>query len=297
MDLFGEEIKKIDDLKTRFMEIPFSVIDTRGGNWLLRKKRWLRLGIKSHLGRENLNKKTSANDFNRLMTDKYKGFTSFKNKKNIEGMASIFNPALCELMYHWFCPENGSILDPFAGGSVRGIVANYLGYKYTGIEIRKEQVDSNIEQSLNILPILNQPIWIVGDSNEILDDINIKFDMLFTCPPYLNLEIYSDLEGDISNKNTEAFMELYENIIKKSLDKLNEYAFACIVVGDVRINKNFYFDLPSKTKLIFYKYGYGLYNEMIYVTPIGSKCMTANNLMKSKKIGKHHEYVLIFKKQ
>jgi DNA modification methylase len=56
-------------------------------------------------------------------------------------------------MYKWFCPEGGTILDPFAGGSVRGIVANYLGFKYTGIELRQEQVDSNREQALDILPI------------------------------------------------------------------------------------------------------------------------------------------------
>lgn len=36
---------------------------------------------------------------------------------------SIFDPVLCELAYRWFTPADGSILDPFAGGSVRGIVA------------------------------------------------------------------------------------------------------------------------------------------------------------------------------
>ncbi len=36
---------------------------------------------------------------------------------------SIFDPVLCELAYRWFCPPGGLILDPFAGGSVRGIVA------------------------------------------------------------------------------------------------------------------------------------------------------------------------------
>jgi hypothetical protein len=30
---------------------------------------------------------------------------------------------LCEIAYRWFSPPGGLILDPFAGGSVRGIVA------------------------------------------------------------------------------------------------------------------------------------------------------------------------------
>ena len=39
---------------------------------------------------------------------------------------SIFDPVLCELIYRWFCIPNSKILDSFAGGSVRGIVAGYL---------------------------------------------------------------------------------------------------------------------------------------------------------------------------
>ena len=37
---------------------------------------------------------------------------------------SIFDPVLCEIAYRWFCPPGGLVLDPFAGGSVRGIIAN-----------------------------------------------------------------------------------------------------------------------------------------------------------------------------
>ena len=36
---------------------------------------------------------------------------------------SIFDPVLCELAYRWSCPQGGTIIDPFAGGSVRGVVA------------------------------------------------------------------------------------------------------------------------------------------------------------------------------
>jgi len=53
---------------------------------------------------------------------------------------SIFDPVLTELAYRWFCPQGGSILDPFAGGSVRGIVAAHLGYQYTGLDLRSEQI-------------------------------------------------------------------------------------------------------------------------------------------------------------
>ena len=63
---------------------------------------------------------------------------------------SIFDPVLCELAYRWFCPLGGMVADPFAGGSVRGIVAAALGYHYTGFELRGEQVDANAIQAARI---------------------------------------------------------------------------------------------------------------------------------------------------
>ncbi|MGB3312861.1 MAG: DNA methyltransferase, partial [Albidovulum sp.] len=60
---------------------------------------------------------------------------------------SIFDPVLCEIAYRWFCPQGGTVLDPFAGGSVRGIVASQLGRAYVGIELRAEQVAANQAQA------------------------------------------------------------------------------------------------------------------------------------------------------
>src|SRR5690625_3376786 len=55
---------------------------------------------------------------------------------------SIFDPVLCEIAYRWFSPPEGVVLDPFAGGSVRGIIASRLGREYVGIELRAEQVEA-----------------------------------------------------------------------------------------------------------------------------------------------------------
>ena len=130
----------------------------------------------------------------------------------------LFDPVIAEIIYKWFAKCN--VLDPFAGGSVRGIVANYLGYKYTGIELRQEQVDSNREQALNILPINNQPQWYIGDSEQIVNDLMPNYDLIFSCPPYMNLEVYSDLPEDLSNMNDTNFIKKYDAIILNSCKKL-----------------------------------------------------------------------------
>jgi len=277
-DLFGNEIIEDVLLRDLFIEPPFSVLDAKSGNWQNRKKKWIQIGIKSEVGRkENMLKMSKAASLGEKDT-------------------SIFDPALTELLYKWFVPENGTILDPFAGGSVRGIVANYLGFKYTGVDIRQEQIDSNREQGLNILDVNNQPNWYVGDSNEVLTDFNNKFDFVFSCPPYADLEVYSDLEGDISNKPYKQFLELYESIIAKSCKLLKVGGYAVFVVGEVRENYKGYYGFIPDTINAFKKCGMTYYNEAIYITSFGNAGMRANRYMGSKKLVKVHQNVLVFYK-
>jgi len=287
VDLFGNEIVKDELLRDKFIEPPFTVLDCKGGNWQNRKKKWIARGLKSEIGRE-------AKAFNLSNWVNEKSFNGDKLKSDV----SIFDPVLCEILYHWFCPDGGTILDPFAGGSVRGIVANYLGYKYSGIDIRQEQVDSNREQALDILPIENQPQWYVGDSNELLNDNwTTKFDMVMSCPPYADLEVYSDLEGDISNKPYKQFLELYESIIAKSCNLLKSGGYACFVVGEVRDKNGFYIGFVPDTINAFEKCGMRFYNEAILLqSGLGAAGMRANGNMKSQKLVKVHQNILVFKK-
>jgi DNA modification methylase len=282
-DLFGNPIIKDVLLRDKFIEPPFSVLDTKSGNWQKRKRQWKSLGIQSEIGR---NVKTFGK------------FTPNQGKKNRfdKISTSIFDPALCEVLYNWFCKKNGTILDCFAGGSVRGIVANKLGYKYTGIEIRQEQVDSNREQALNILEINNQPQWYVGDSNNLLDDFTNEFDFVFSCPPYANLEVYSDLEGDISNMSYTDFMQTYKSIISKSCKLLKQGCYACFVVGEVRNKKGNYIGFVPDTIKAFQECGMVFYNEAILLDQLGTASMRANGNMKSQKLVKVHQNILIFKK-
>ena len=287
-DLFGKPIINNPLLRNKFIEPPFSVLDTKSGNWQKRKNLWKKLGIKSEIGRNSKSKNRLSDDGGSLR--------SIGGNEKKGSYESIFDPALCEIIYHWFCKENGDILDPFAGGSVRGIVANYMNYNYTGIELRPEQVESNREQSLNILEVNNQPQWYVGDSNKILDNFNKEFDFIFSCPPYANLEVYSQLEGDISNMNYSDFLINYESIISKSCKLLKKDGYACFVVGEVRDKKGNYIGFVPDTIKALEKCGMKFYNEAILLNAIASASMRANNNMKTQKLVKIHQNVLIFKK-
>lgn len=289
LDLFGNPIQKKNELKEMFGENPFSILDAKSGLWQNRKRKWIQLGIQSEVGR-------NAKTYHMKDWADNKGLQGNLKGNKLPSDTSIFDPVLCELMYKWFCPSGGAILDPFAGGSVRGIVANYLGYHYTGIDIRQEQVDSNREQALCILPVDNQPQWYVGDSNIVLEGFDKKFDMVFSCPPYGDLEVYSDLDGDISNMNYQEFIKAYERIIQKSSRLLKCGCHAIFVVGEFRDKKGFYRGFVHDTYRAFEKAGLRLYNDAILSTSLASAALRASGNMKSNKLVKVHQNILDFVK-
>lgn len=282
-NLFGETVVEKDNLKLKYGANPFTILDAKDPQWQMKKKRWIKLGIKSEIGRD-------APTYH---------IKEWAVRSGLPTDKSVFDPVLCELIYRWFCPTGGSILDPLAGGSVRGIVANYLGYAYTGIDIRQEQVDSNREQAVDILPIDNQPQWYVGDSNALLESgWNKEFDLIFTCPPYVNLEVYSDLDGDISNMNYGDFIRTFESIMTKACRLLKSGGMAVLVVGEVRDkNGNYYGFVPDTIKFMQRIDGMAYYNEAILATMYGSAAIRANGNMKSRKLAKVHQNVIMFKKQ
>jgi DNA modification methylase len=283
-DLFGNEISKDVFLRDVFLEPPFTVLDTKGGAWRNRKKLWKSIGIESEVSREGIN--VIDNSFD---GEKY-GRTTMPT-------VSIFDPALCELMYRWFCDEGGKILDPFAGGSVRGIVANKLGYKYTGIDIREEQIQSNIAQGNKILGAENCPTWLLGDSDKVLENLDGTYDFIFSCPPYLDLEVYSDLDDDLSTKDDQAFELQYQSIINKLYPRLKNGGLACFVVGDVRDKKGNYRCFTEMTVRCFENAGFKTYNKAVLLQPLGTAMLRANKVFNAgKKLIKVHEDVLIFKK-
>ena len=210
---------------------------------------------------------------------------------------SIFDPVLCELAYSWFSPKGGTVLDPFAGGSVRGVVASRLGRQYIGVELREEQVAANRLQGDELCPDI-PPVWHTGDSRNI-DRIcaDVQADFVFSCPPYADLEVYSDDPNDLSTLSYEEFKPAYFEIIAKACAQLKENRFACFVVGDVRDKRGNYYNFVGDTVEAFKAAGLHFYNEAILVTSVGSLPIRVGRQFASgRKLGKTHQNVLVFVK-
>lgn len=299
------------NLSDKFLIPPFTVFNAREGWWQERKKSWIELGIQSELGRENELVFSASSQSSAVYAEKEKYEQRVGRKVSWNefleacpdtktlATTSIFDPVMCEIAYRWFSPDGGVIVDPFSGGSVRGIVASKLNRKYYGCDIRQEQVDSNISQwdmLGNPQDIL--PVWKCGDSKYIHDHLTgIQADMIFSCPPYADLEVYSDNPDDISTMPYEGFIEVYREIIKRTVSLLKDNRFACFVVGEVRDKKGIYRNFVGDTVQAFVDAGAKFYNEAILVTQAGSLPMRAGKTFSaSRKLGKTHQNVLIFVK-
>lgn len=304
----------------RFIIPPFSVLDARQAYWQERKRAWLNLGIESELGRGSEDKKESGLVFNpsaqgesiyRLRNEMRQtlgyepSWDEIITEAQRRGMhvysgTSIFDPVLCEIAYRWFCPAGGFILDPFAGGSVRGIVATALGYTYTGIELRAEQVIANQTQAARIVPDAS-PHWVTGDSSQLDELLPFKgdlYDFVFTCPPYFDLEQYSEDTRDLSRATDyAAFLETYRAIVALSCARLRDDRFACVVVGDIRDKRGHYRNFVADTIAAFRDCGLELYNEAVLITALGSLPIRVGKMFEaSRKLGKTHQNVLVFVK-
>lgn len=213
---------------------------------------------------------------------------------------SVFDPVLCEVAYRWWSPPSGRVLDPFAGGSVRGVVAALTGRRYVGIELSAPQVAANRVQAEEIVRDGPAPVWIEGDSSlipDLLADDPDPFDFIFSCPPYADLEVYSDDPRDLSTMDYAAFLASYRAIIARAVERLADDRFACFVVGDVRDRRGLYRNFVSDTIAAFQDAGAALYNEAILVTPVGSLPIRVGKQMEaSRKLGKTHQNVLVFVK-
>lgn len=272
-------------LAERYGMPPFSVLDCRSGAWQERKKAWINLGINSGEGRAHgLLGGGGLDDLAK---------NSQKNT-NLTG-TSVFDPVLTELMYYWFNKPGGSIYDCFAGGSVRGVVAAYLGYNYTGIDLSQEQIAEDVRQAEAIGV---SPRYICDDSlnadKYVADE---SADMIFSCPPYADLEVYSDNPRDISTMKYPDFLRVYREIISIACRKLKKDRFAVFVVGDVRDKRGVYRNFVKDTQDAFTDCGLAYYNEIILVTQIATGALRAARQFNSgRKVVKTHQNVLVFYK-
>jgi hypothetical protein len=285
--LFEVEQPPPVSLADKFGVPPMSVLDRRSGEWQDRKRAWLSLGMTSDDGRGDA-----------LTFARSGGLDPVSQKLLAISPTSVFDPVLCELAYRWFSRPGAVVLDPFAGGSVRGLVASTLARWYYGVDIRPEQVAANCAQADIASDIT--PTWLVGDATRLHETTGLpdEVDLVFSCPPYADLEVYSDDPRDISTWPYELFVEGHAKAIRDAVSRLRPDRYAVWVIGDVRDPRSgAYRGLVAETARAFRATGCHFLNEFITVDMAPSAGLRAERpFVANRKATKVHQNLLVFVK-
>ena len=300
-------------LLDRFIIAPFSILDSRKGRWQKRKKMWreligdmgesrndtltasLEIKYKDLYQRTREHRAQLGVSFKEYL-DKYVSdeVKAYEGAKVTAAGVSLLDPVMAEIVCKWFGVEGGKCFDCFAGDSVFGWVAAHLGNEFTGIELRPEQAALNNERVEGM-----SARYVNDDGQNVAQHIEANSqDLLFSCPPYFDLEVYSDLPNDASNQGSyEDFIAILRNAFSSAVGCLKDNRFAVIVIGDVRDKKTgFYYDFSGDIRRIFEANGMKLYNEIILIESGASLALRASRYMDNRKVAKMHQKVLVFYK-
>lgn len=286
--LFDMAVPPPVSLADRFGVPPITNWDMAQGPWRQRKRKWLGLGIESEVGRDAGLTFDFGTGFMQEETEKY-GHTT-----------SIFDPVTCELSYRWFSKVGDHVLDPFAGGSVRGVVAGVLGRHYTGVDLRAEQVASNWTQRhiVGDNEGTGTVSWVEGDATDLPFELRgHKYDFILSCPPYADLEVYSDDPRDLSTMSYTEFTHAHHLAIAGATQLLAQDRFCVWVISDVRDKHGNYRGLVADTIKAFQDVGMNFYNDIILREPIGTARLRSPRLFNlTRKVARTHQHALVFVK-
>jgi hypothetical protein len=194
-----------------------SVIDCRAQSYVTRSQYWKRFGVAlDATGRDHVATVAGA------------GWgTGWSASSQI---TSTFNPALAEVLVSWYSNPGGMVIDPFCGGPVRGVVAAMMGRRYHGADIRPEQIQANQTETEKLPPTDHLPTYEHADS---LRSRWPAAQMVFTSPPYHDLEIYSDDPLDLSTMTWPNYLRALSASFQYTAAALTPGGFAVWVIADI----------------------------------------------------------------
>lgn len=210
---------------------------------------------------------------------------------------SIFNPAVASWIINCFAPPAPClVLDPFAGGGTRAIIAAKAGYNYIGLELRAEEVAA-IRERCDRLEIENVEIIQIDSCSTRWSVTNADF--LITCPPYWNLEQYNGGAGDISMAPTyKDFLQSIEKCVSNSREALKSGALSAWVIGLHRDKDGSLLAMHHDLARLHLQNGFKFREEIILHQQNNGAIQRVGNFDKgSKRLVRVHEYVLVFQKE
>lgn len=220
-----------------------------------------------------------------------------KKGKSFNGNVSVLDPVACEVILRFFMPKDGkAVYNPFGGGVQFGFVSGWCGYEYLSSEIRQNQSDANNA----ICQDFGNVKWHKSDSAKFTPDK--KYDLIFTCPPYYQVEDYLDYdgnppEGELNSIPTyEEFRDTLFTGYRNAISVMNDNTFFVVMTGDSRDKNGAYYGCEAEHEIFFKEQGLHIYNKIVYLECEFTRLAHAKRTLHYRKFPKREQKILIFYK-
>jgi len=155
-----------------------------------------------------------------------------------------------------------AVMDPFCGFGGRLVGAMMKNINYIGIDLNKDLEDGYNKLLNDFREKTTSKIELLFQDSNTIDYSKYKYDMVFTSPPYENIEIYKHME----RKNIQEWTKFYKEVFQKLWDNLQRGGKYII-----NINENIYTKIleplfgPSVESILLKKSSKNDYKEYIYI--------------------------------
>jgi 16S rRNA G966 N2-methylase RsmD len=187
--------------------------------------------------------------------------------------------------------ENGDyFLENCCGWSTFGAIAKIHGYSGIGVDIW----DTALQYSRKQIELINNNaiVDIIEADGMNLPFENDKFDYVYCNPPFMDVEIYSAKDNDITGKNESEFISNFNKLMHENYRVLKKNKLCTITISDTRKNGV----IKSLLNIVLnsaFKNSFELH-DLVIVEVLGVANMYRKKAFNKKRMPKNHEYVITF---
>lgn len=118
--------------------------------------------------------------------------------------------------------------------------------------------------------------------------------MILTCPPYHDMERYTDHPTDLSNMSWGKHLDALREVAQHCYTALADDRFLVWVTGDLRDHHGHQRSLPERTLYTLLGAGFHHINTHILVTPVGTRYLNLRRgWTHTRTAGRRHEHVYV----
>jgi DNA modification methylase len=207
---------------------------------------------------------------------------------------SEFHAGLAEDILKYWSVVDSVVVDPFAGRCTRAFVSSTLNRQYIGYDVSPTTIKKSREHlakyNLNASLIEGDGCLMTGVSDNVAD-------LVFTCPPYYNIEKYESVNGQLSDcDNYEQFLKQINECTKNIHRVLKSGGFCVWVCGDFRESRQFR-SFSTDSINTFKENGLIHYDTIIMKNMSPFVTLQMSKVAAKRYTSKTHEYILVFRKE